>query len=98
MDCVCRTIWRLVYADDTFIVSLSLRRFDKMIEVIVEVSLASTGYTADDDASRSCGEYLPTGAIFCKLGNAVTGTLGKVSIDIARRNHAYRMSIRWYIH
>ena len=44
-------MWGMLYADDAFIVSLSLRRLAKMIEVTVEIFLASTGYTVDDDAS-----------------------------------------------
>ena len=78
MDCVCRAVWGMLYADDACIVSRSPQGLAKMMEVIVEVCRAFAltvsakkteticppiVYTADDSASRSSQANLQTSAI-----------------------------------
>ena len=111
MDYVRRAVWGMLYADDACIVSRSLQRLAKMMEVIVEVCRAFALTVSAKKTETMCmpppctprtmvriestGQIYKQLQSFTYLGGTVTET-SDMSVEIARRTRACWMRIRRY--
>ena len=112
MGYVRRAVWGMLYADDAHIVSRSLQRLAKMMEVIVEVCRAFALTVSAKKTETVCmpPPRTPRTMVqvkaaeqtykqvqsFTYLGGAVT-EIPDMSVEIARRTHACWIRIRWYL-
>ena len=111
MDYVRRAVWGMLYADDACIVSRSLQRLAKIVEVIVEVCRAFALAVSAKKTETMCmppqrtprtmvrieaaGQIYKQVQSFTYLGGAVTET-PDMSVEIARRTRACWMRIKRY--
>ena len=112
MDYVRRAVWGMLYADDAYILSQSPQGLAKMMTVIVKVCRAFALTVSVKKTETMCmppprtpramvqveaaGQTNKQVQSFTYLGGAVT-EVPDMSVEIARRTHAYWMPIRRYL-
>ena len=112
MDYVRRAVWGMLYADDAYILSQSPQGLAKMMTVIAKVCRAFALTVSVKKTEIMCmppprtpramvqveaaGQTNKQVQSFTYLGGAVT-EVPDMSVEIARRTHAYWMPIRRYL-